>query len=220
MLCVWPSGQFERGEEPPYEGSFADICAEVCSGLAALGCLDDEHAVPLTFTLPPPSCTPPSEDEGQREHEGGGASASNKPGAWKSPVIPLVMLGFSLGTCFTAGLVQCLQRQRGVRVAQVVSIGGLTHQKMKVREDALINAGMEGVYQWLYILSPHLLFYDALHAVTEVSNGSLHASSPGGDFFGRAPEGLHQFLATADEDAIATIMRYFDEGNTCIGCSH
>ena len=39
-------------------------------------------------------------------------------------------------------------------------------------------------------------------------------------FFGRAPEGLHQFLATADEDAIATIMRYFDEGNTCIGCSH
>lgn len=31
-------------------------------------------------------------------------------------------------------------------------------------------------------------------------------------FFGRAPEGLHQFLASADDAAIATIMRYFDEG--------
>lgn len=31
-------------------------------------------------------------------------------------------------------------------------------------------------------------------------------------FFGRAPGGLHQFLATAEQDAIETIMRYFDEG--------
>ena len=31
-------------------------------------------------------------------------------------------------------------------------------------------------------------------------------------FFGRAPGGLHQFLATADEESITTIMRYFDEG--------
>jgi hypothetical protein len=31
-------------------------------------------------------------------------------------------------------------------------------------------------------------------------------------FFGRAPGGLHQFLETADDESITTIMRYFDEG--------
>lgn len=89
-----------------------DICTEVCNGLAALGCLDDESSEPLTLA---------------EEAEGGA-------GSWKlkNPAIPLALLGFSLGTCFTVGIAQCLQCSRGVQVAQVVSIGGLTHQKMKV----------------------------------------------------------------------------------------
>lgn len=84
----------------------------VCNGLAELGCLDDENGVPIAFP----------------ELQGADDISTTK----KSPSIPLVMLGFSLGTCFTIGLVQELQRSRGVEVSQVVSMGGLTHAKMKV----------------------------------------------------------------------------------------
>jgi len=154
-------GQFERGEEPPYEGSFADIVEEVCNGLADLGCLDDENGVSI---------------EMPEQH---GANTST---VRKSPAIPLVMLGFSLGTCFTIGLVQELQRSRGVEVSQVVSMGGLTHAKMKSLKSQTV------------VYTPDLLKETLL------------------EFFGRAPGGLHQFLETADAESISTIMRYFDEG--------
>ena len=32
------------------------------------------------------------------------------------------------------------------------------------------------------------------------------------EFFGRAPDGLLQYLDSADEEGIRTVMRYFDEG--------
>ena len=117
-LIAKTAGQFERGDEPPYQGSFGDICENVCESLAELGCLDNEDGNPLDFSLQVDSCNASSKSSNEKIR--------------KSPAIPLAMLGFSLGTCFNIGLVQCLQKTRGIEVSHVVSMGGLTHRKMKV----------------------------------------------------------------------------------------
>jgi hypothetical protein len=159
--CFTFAGQFERGEEPPYEGGFADIVEGVCSGLADLGCLNDENGIPLS--LPDQK----RNDVQQHAHEF----------TRKSPVIPLVMLGFSLGTCFTIGLVQHLQRSRGIEVSQVVSMGGLTHSKMKVQRADDYSKCLITHQRYFFML---LL----LLPVSQVSHSGIHPRPPQRNTFG------------------------------------